>query len=356
MSALLQGTRIITRPPSMGPSLTRRLRSDILGVPLLGKLLGANVVLTVMAFVGHELFPATSMALQIGIALVLSFIVSGLLAWLALRPIVELEATAAQVYEGDFSVRVPQSELADRDVQQLSTTMNRLLDRVESDRARIQYLAGRSVRARDIERESVARELRDSLAQTVSAVSLQVGAAQRVNKQPEVEQQLQRAQLLVQQLVEDMRGVAETLYPGTLTEFGLANAIRALVRRTSRRTLTDIEVDDTDFVASTALSPQATSALYRVADEGLRNIAQHASAQSARVILRSDEAGVVLEVEDDGRGLDLRSHDPMQAGLGLFSAKVVLALAGGDLQISSAPKAGTRVVARAPVGNPIVNK
>jgi two-component system sensor histidine kinase UhpB len=356
MSTALQGTRIITRPPTLGRSLIQRLRSDILGVPLLGKLLGANVVLTIMAFVGHELFPTTSMALQIGIALVLSFVISGLLAWLALRPIVELEATAERVYEGDFSVRVPKSELADRDVQQLATTMNRLLDRVESDRARIHYLAGRSVRARDIERESVARELRDSLAQTVSAVSLQIAAAQRVNGTPEVEQQLGRAQLLVQQLTEDMRGVAETLFPGTLTEFGLVNAVRALARRTSRRTLTDIEVDGTDFGAATVLSAQAASALYRVADEGLRNVAQHANAQSARVTIRSDEASVTLEIEDDGRGVDLRAHDPMQAGLGLFSAKVVLALAGGDLQISSAPRAGTRVVARIPLGIPIAGK
>jgi signal transduction histidine kinase len=58
---------------------------------------------------------------------------------------------------------------------------------------------------------------------------------------------------------------------------------------------------------------------------------------------------VCLEVEDDGRGMDLRTRDPVQAGLGLFSARAVLALAGGELQISSAPGLGTRVVARVPV-------
>lgn len=350
MSMALQGTRLVARPPGVGRSVLRRLRADILGVPLLGKLLGANVLLTVMAFVGHRTFPATSMALQIGIALVLSFVVSGVLAWLALRPIAELEATAARVYEGDFTVRVPESELADRNVRQLATTMNRLLDRVESDRARIEYLAGRSVRARDIERESVARELRDSLAQTVSAVGLQVAAAQRINPGLEAAQQLERAQVLVQQLSEDMRGVAETLFPGTLTEFGLLNALRALVRRTSRRAMADIDVDGTGFRVSTVLSPQASSALYRVADEALRNISQHANAKRVRVMLRSNDEVAELAIEDDGRGLDLRLGDPMQAGLGLFSAKAVLALAGGGLQISSAPGAGTRVVAWIPVG------
>jgi DNA gyrase/topoisomerase IV subunit B len=55
-----------------------------------------------------------------------------------------------------------------------------------------------------------------------------------------------------------------------------------------------------------------------------------------------------VSVEDDGRGIDLTLRDPMQAGLGLFSARAVLALAGGDLQISSAPGKGTRVLARVP--------
>ena len=356
MSATLQSTRIVMGPPKNGRSLVRRVWSDILKVPLLGKLLGANVVLTVMAFVGHELFPSTSMALQMGIALALSFGVTGLLAWLALRPIAALEATAARVYSGDFSVRVEESALADRDVQELATTMNRLLDRVESDRARIQYLAGRSVRARDIERESVARELRDSLAQTVAAVALQLAAAQRVNQDPEVEQQLERGQLLVQQLTEDMRGVAEALYPGTLTEFGLLNGLRALARRASFRAMTDISIDGSAYESSLELSPQASSALYRVADEALRNVAQHAYARTARVVLRSTDDAVELVIDDDGRGVDMRSHDPMQAGLGLFSAKAVLALAGGDLQISSGPGAGTRVLARIPVGTPLTRK
>lgn len=352
MNMAFQDTRILARPPGFGRSVLLRLRSDVLGVPLLGKLLGANVLLTVMAFVGHQLFPTTSMALQIGIALVLSFVVSGMLAWLALRPIVELEAVATRVYQGDFSVRVRESALADRDVQQLSTTMNRLLDRVESDRARIHYLAGRSVRARDIERESVARELRDSMAQTVSAVSLQIGAAQRANASPDVEQQLERANVLVQQLIEDMRGVAETLYPGTLAEFGLPNALQALARRHSRRSGTDIEVQAAEFIGSTLLSPQAASALYRVADEALRNVSQHANAKRAVVVLRSNKEVVELAIDDDGRGLDLRLGDPMQAGLGLFSAKAVLALAGGGLQISSAPDVGTRVLAWIPTGTP----
>ncbi|HUG17004.1 MAG TPA: ATP-binding protein [Thermomicrobiales bacterium] len=329
------------------PSRRPSARVALLRVPLLGKLIGANLVLFVGAVAGHWIFPSASSTLQLTIALTLSFALTTLLVWLALRPIAQIEATALRVASGDFAARVPDSPLADRDTLRLAVTMNRLLDRVESDRARIQYLAGRSVRARDIERESVARELRDSFAQMVSAIALQMAAAQRVNDNPEVEQQLERTRMLIVQLTEEMRSVAETLYPGTLGEFGLLNAVRALARRTGRQSRVQLEVDGGSFHAP-RLTAQAASALYRAADEALRNVSQHADAKHVRVLLHSDDTQVVLEVEDDGRGVDMRSRDPMQAGLGLFSARAVLALAGGELQISSAPDLGTRIVARVP--------
>ena len=144
-----------------------------------------------------------------------------------------------------------------------------------------------------------------------------------------------------------MRSVAETLYPGTLDEFGLANAVEALARRVVRRSAVRVTVDAGLFNGK--LSPGASSALYRVADEALRNIEQHAQATNARITLRSN-GHVTLEIEDDGRGIDMKLNDPMQAGLGLFSAKTVLALVGGELQISSAPDLGTRVTAHVPSG------
>ena len=111
-----------------------------------------------------------------------------------------------------------------------------------------------------------------------------------------------------------------------------------------------VEIDATMFAVQL---PSATgNAVYRVADEALRNVEQHSHAKHARVVLRAI-GDVTVEIEDDGRGFDMRAIDPLQAGLGLFSAQAVLALAGGELQISSAPGLGTRVVARVPLDPPI---
>jgi len=343
---------ILDNPTEHQPSrlgAARPALAWVLQVPLLIKLLGANAVLLAAALACHALWPDASLVTQLWVTLGVSFVMSASLAWLALRPLAELESTAAQVSGGDFSARVPASRLADRDMLKLSGTMNRLLDRVETDRARIQYLAGRAVRARDLEREAVARELRDSLAQLVSAAALQVSVARKVNTDPVVAEQLGVASDVIGQITDEMRLVAESLYPGTLGEFGLTNALETLARRVGRKGKLRLEVDAGLFGA--ALSNQAASALYRVADEALRNILHHADARHARILLSSN-GHVLLEVEDDGRGMDLRTRDPVQAGLGLFSARAVLALAGGELQISSAPGLGTRVVARVPVTEP----
>jgi two-component system, NarL family, sensor histidine kinase UhpB len=324
----------------------KRASSSILRVPLLGKILGANLVLTSGALIAHAVFPDASMAMQLGVVLALSFLVTGALAWLALRPLAQLETVAEQVSQGDFAARVSDSPIADRNIARLSTTLNRLLDRVQADRARIQYLAGRSVRARDIERETVARELRDSLAQMVAGIALQLSATRQASDDPRVTGELAQTSELLQQLSDEMRSVAETLYPGTLGEFGLLNALSALGRITSRRSGVHIEVEAGPFDA--LLPAAAAGALYRVAEEALRNVAQHSHASRAHLSLRSGADVVVLEIEDDGRGIDLKLSDPLQAGLGLFSARAVLALVGGELQISSAPGKGTRVLARVP--------
>lgn len=318
----------------------------VLRAPLLVKLLGANLVIVLGALAEHQLVPGAPVAQRVIAVLAVSFVATAGLVWVALRPLTHLEATAKQVSGGDFGARVPDSPLADSNIQRLSATVNHLLDRVETDRARIEYLAGRSVRARDIERESVARELRDSLAQMVAGISLGLGAARQASSNPNVTRQLEETGKLVEDLTEQMRGVAETLYPGTMSEFGLSNALSALGRVVERRAGLQVDVDTASFAGP--LAPAASAALYRVADEALRNVAQHSHAHRVAVRLAADESAVRLDIEDDGRGFDLRESDPLQAGLGLFSAKTLLALAGGELQISGAPGRGTRVVANIP--------
>ena len=330
-----------------GEGMTSRLFAPVLRVPLLFKLLGANALLVAGALTAHHLFPRTSTALEVTLFLIASFALTGWLVWIALGPIQDVEHTAARVSQGDFSARAPTSRVADRDIGRLTGTMNRLLDRVEADRARIHYLAGRGVRAREIERENVARELRESFAQTLSGIAMQLAAAQHEAGDSQVSDIIAESRKALQNLTDDMRSVAETLYPGTLEVLGLLNAIDALARRVARRSRIEVLVER--GTCDDRMDPKAANALYRVVEEALGNIEQHARATRVSVRLACDEQ-VTLIIEDNGRGIDMKMNDPLQAGLGLFSARAMLALAGGELQISSGPGLGTQVIARVPSG------
>src|SRR3954466_14626762 len=102
-----------TEPARAGQmtSVSNRLTSLVLRVPLLGKLLGANLLVVVVAIVAQFVLPAMATTVQLAVVLVLSFGATALLVWLALRPVSLLEMTADRVAQGDFSARVVESPL-----------------------------------------------------------------------------------------------------------------------------------------------------------------------------------------------------------------------------------------------------
>src|SRR5512133_3848330 len=170
----------LTRAPAASPSRrtavaaprpARALLRAVLRVPLLGKLVGANVLVLAAAFAVLALHGGVAVhglvvlagALLVGVAL--DFV----LVWLALRPLHELEAVADRVWRGDLDARVVPSLIADRSTARLGGTVNRLLDGLAHDRARMRELVAETIKAADGERSRIARELHDSTAQTLAA-------------------------------------------------------------------------------------------------------------------------------------------------------------------------------------------
>jgi signal transduction histidine kinase len=301
----------------------------------------ALAALTVSAVFGHP-----GLLALVCLALAVSFGANAVLVRLALLPLANLQDAAQRVSDGDFSARVLPSPLADRQIGGLSETFNRLLGRVESDRARIQHLVRQSLKLRETERAGIADELREATAQQLSALTMHLSAALRECKDPEQAPNLAAARDIAAHMVEEVQGVAEAVYPGLLGEFGLAAALEALGRRVSRRTNLDVSVT-TDGESSLPLA--LVTALYRVAEESVRNVERHAHAGSVWISLTHEANQVRLQIEDDGLGFDVAMAERMATGIGLFRARELLAHAGGDMQISSAPGSGTSVVATATV-------
>ncbi|MDB4914595.1 MAG: histidine kinase dimerization and phosphoacceptor region [Gemmatimonadetes bacterium] len=328
-------------------SITRR----ILSVPLLAKLVGANLLIVAAALAGVALEPRLNIPGNIvsilGVALAASLSVNLVLVYVALRPLSDLEQTAARVSAGDMQARVPVSILADRDMSRVGSTLNELLDRLTEDRARVRRLAAQVISAQDEERARVARELHDSTAQILTAVMLQLGAAARESTTPEIDARIATLRELAAEALEEVRSLSHTMHPRVLDDLGLAAALEWLGRQAHAQEHEDVQVNAEEF--SPPIPAALASALYRVAQEALRNAARHADARHVKVGLRRVGARAVLEIADDGRGFDVGLANERRPGMGLFSMRERIALVNGVLTVTSAAGRGTRIIATVPL-------
>lgn len=368
MGALYTVIRMSQLADGMGTSVERRslapqpdgrnvpgvIRS-VLGAPLLGKLAGANALVAIVAFAVtvslHGLHGGRGVLALIMLGTLLATLVVNLvLVSVALRPIRRLEETAARVWKGDLDARVPPSLVADRDMDRVRRTFNVLLDGLMADRARMRKLASLVIRAQDEERARIARELHDSTAQSLAALVLQLGAAERDCTDPALTGRLGEVRRLSGTVLEEVRSLSHTVHPRVLDDLGLAAALEWLARHSGEATGVRITVDVADEAAY--LPPLVASTLYRVGQEALSNALRHANAQNVTLEVTTDGERARLLVADDGRGFDVAEAEARRAGMGLFSIQERVALVDGHLQVMSEPGAGTRVIATVPLVPP----
>jgi signal transduction histidine kinase len=143
--------------------------------------------------------------------------------------------------------------------------------------------------------------------------------------------------------------MSHTMHPRVLDDLGLAPALQWLARQTQAQETLDVQVEAAEF--DPPIPAPLAAALYRVAQETLRNAARHAEARHVDVSLRRDGRSAVLEIVDDGRGFDVERAEARRPGMGLFSMRERVGLVNGRLTVSSAPGRGTQIVAIVPLTN-----
>ncbi|HEY4733178.1 MAG TPA: histidine kinase [Gemmatimonadaceae bacterium] len=319
-----------------------------LAVPLQFKLLGANVIIlgvAVLAFFGATWSTPTAFTdvfILVG-ALVVAGVVNFILVRLALSPVDELERVARRVAEGRLRERVAPSVVADPALAHLSATMNDMLEKLDAGRERMRRLAAEVVYAGERERAKVAKELHDSVGQTLAAASFQIAAVSNMIEPGPAASRLSDVRELLRTSLEEIRSVSRSLHPRVADDLGLPAALEALADATHQRSLVEVEVVvDT---AGVAIPSALASTLYRVAQEALRNVERHVDAGRVVVCLTARPGLVQLEVSDDGYGLE----GPLEVKRrenGLAAMRERLSLAGGELHIDSTAERGTRVTAR----------
>jgi signal transduction histidine kinase len=200
------------------------------------------------------------------------------------------------------------------------------------------------------ERQRIARDLHDSVSQSLFSTALHVRSAQRALARdgPEstgpVGEELSEVGQLTQGALAEMRALIFELRPDALAEEGLVVALTEHASALSAREGLVIEVDGPD--ERLPLEPEAEEQLYRFGQEALANVIKHARASTATVHIAAEDGIVSLEVRDDGRGFD-----PAAVGGGRFGLRSMhgrVADLGGRLQVTSAPGRGTLMHAEVP--------
>jgi len=320
-----------------------------LRVPLAAKLVGANVaviavLLAAWAATGRHVGGIVWLAAAAAVVLHLGLIV------LALRPIRDLEDAAARVWHGDFGARVDRSALADDDVLRVGTMFNLLLDGLAADRTRMRALAAEVIATGDRDRAELAYELHDNAAQQGAALVLELSAAARDCTDRALAERLAAARDMAAELTAQMRDLAQAVHPRVLDDLGLSAALRKLARDSSNRSGVTVDVR---LPASTqGITAPIASALYRVAEEAVRNALRHASPRSIHITLDVDGPQGRLEIRDDGTGFDLSKVERGHAVGGVRLMHDRLALLDGNLDVRTAQKSGTAVIATIPLAAP----
>jgi signal transduction histidine kinase len=237
---------------------------------------------------------------------------------------------------------------------QASPEVERLLNNMltwEHSLAQLRALAARVQTVREDERTRAAREIHDGLGQSLTAIKLEFKALLRDLKADEgpVSQRSQSILQLLDETFQSIRRIATELRPGILDDLGLAAAVEWVAKEFEARTGTKVQVSlPGDNIA---MDGERATALFRILQETLTNVARHANATHVSVRLSEENGILTLEVDDNGRGIAAEQLSASNS-LGILGMRERALLLGGEFIINGAPGFGTTVKVRIPQTGP----
>jgi signal transduction histidine kinase len=198
------------------------------------------------------------------------------------------------------------------------------------------------------ERERLARELHDTVAQGFTSVVTQLESAEQAldDRPADAREHLEKARSTARDSLEQIRRTVRALRPDLLESASLSAALERVVQRWSADSGVRAELRTTG--EPVPLHPETETALLRTAQESLTNVARHAWASRVVVSLSFLGDTVTLDVDDDGRGFDGRPHPGPDGGFGLIGMRERVEAAGGELTVESRRGEGTTIAVTVP--------
>jgi len=209
-------------------------------------------------------------------------------------------------------------------------------------------LSGRLISAQEEERSRLASELHDDFSQRLAVLSLGLEtAADMIPGSPEeANRQLHELMNSAGEIGADLHTLSHRLHSSTLERLGLASGVSAFCKEFTAQQGTQIECSYEDVPR--AVSPDVALCLFRIVQEGLRNVKKHSEATHAQVRLKKLEGELHLSISDNGKGFDLNGASE-RLGVGLWSMKERVRLIEGRFEIHSEVHNGTRIEVWAPL-------
>lgn len=235
--------------------------------------------------------------------------------------------------QGDFSLFV--HDPSRDEVGQLARHLNQMARQLQHLLKTRQDLASLE------ERNRLARDLHDSVKQQVFAVSLHVSTSRALlgSNEQDAQTHLAKAEGLIHQAQRELTTLIHALRPVALEGRSLADALQDYVPNFQEQTGIPIELE---VDGEAEVPPELEHAFFRIAQEGLANVARHSRALAVNVHLTCSDV-VTLSISDNGRGFDIQRRD--QQGFGLTSMRERVQALGGHLDIQSAKDQGTTITA-----------
>ena len=208
-------------------------------------------------------------------------------------------------------------------------------------------LSGRLIEAQEEERSRIAREIHDDYNQRLAVLAFDlVDLAENIeNTDVEAGRRLHEHWNQVCELGADLHVLSHRLHSSTLENWGLVAGARAFCEEFAGQQ--EIQVDFTDDNVPAGISGDVALCLFRILQEGLRNVKKHSGADRAEIQMDVTGDKLHLSISDRGRGFDSKVRSS-QSGIGLRSMEERLRPLGGNLQIHTRPMEGTRIEAWLP--------
>jgi signal transduction histidine kinase len=226
-----------------------------------------------------------------------------------------------------------------------------LFEEVNQTQQRLKALSSSLLKAQEMERRRIARELHDEIGQAITALKISLQNLQAIPQPTEVRNQLEDSISIAHLTLQQVRALALELRPSMLDDLGLVAALRWYLDRVSNRAGLALHFTvDSEF--SERLPSEIETVCFRLVQEALTNIIRHARAEEVWVDLKIDRDTFFVSVKDDGVGFNVK--EALEKGvngssMGLQGMLERVNLVKGDLKFTSSPQQGSFISAQFPV-------